>query len=198
MNASRTTIFFHRMLLACLMAALILAAGCQSQPSEPSRDARLAVDHLLQLVDERLAVAPDVAMAKWNSGDAIEAPQREAQILDRVVVDAAQAGVDESFAQAFFQHQFDASKVIQYRLHDQWERESRPPFDNPPDLAEDVRPVLDRLTPQLIDALRDFQRIATNEDIRHYLDERAEVLVRDDFEGEPREVALTPLFEAAK
>lgn len=200
MNYSRTTTLssLHYVLRAFVVVALILVAGCQAQPPEPSTEARLAVDRLLQLVDERLAVAPDVARAKWNSGASINAPEREAQILERVVVDAAQAGVDESFAQAFFENQFEASKIVQYRLHDQWKRESRPPFDNPPDLTEDVRPVLDRLTPQLIASLRDFQSVARNEGARQYLEDRAKVLVRDDFGGAARDKALQPLFEAAE
>lgn len=182
--------------IVIVMVALMLSAGSQARAAEASADAERIVDRLLQLIDERLAVAPDVAKAKWNSGASIDAPTREAQILDRVVVEASRAGVDETFAQAFFQHQFDASKIIQHRLHDQWRQAGRPPFEAAPDLAADIRPELDRLTPQLIVALRSFQHIAENAGIRRYLESRAEVLVDDNIGGAAREVALSPLFEA--
>ncbi|PMR68816.1 gamma subclass chorismate mutase AroQ [Halomonas heilongjiangensis] len=177
------------------LAALILLAGCQMQPPEPADEDKVAIDRMLQLIDERLDVAPVVARSKWNSGAAIEAPEREAQILDRVAAEAAEAGVDDAFAREFFEKQFDASKQIQRRLHLRWVQEGRGPFASPPDLAEEVRPVLDRLTPQLIDALGDMQRIARVEGAGRYLETRARVLVQDDFDGEPRAVALAPLME---
>ncbi|MDI5935742.1 gamma subclass chorismate mutase AroQ [Halomonas kalidii] len=180
---------------ALALLVLILLAGCQLQPPEPADEDKLAIDRMLSLIDERLDVAPVVARSKWNSGAAIEAPEREAQILGRVADEASEAGVDEAFAREFFQKQFDASKQIQRRLHLRWVQEGRGPFASPPDLAEEVRPVLDRLTPQLIDALGDMQRIARVEGAGRYLEARARVLVQDDFDGEPRAVALAPLIE---
>ena len=44
-------------------------------------------------------------------------------------------------------------KIVQRDLHRQWRVEQRPPFANPPDLALQVRPVLDRLTPDLLAVL---------------------------------------------
>lgn len=179
-----------------VMAVLLLVlAGCQTQPPEPPDEDKLAIDNMLQLIDERLDVAPIVAQSKWNSGAAIEAPEREAQILDQVEEDAAAAGVDEAFAREFFDRQFSASKQVQRRLHHQWLQEGRPPFADPPDLATDVRPVLDRLTPQLIDALAEMQRIAQVDGADRYLERRAAELVQDDFNGEPRTVALQPLLD---
>ncbi|PXX98353.1 gamma subclass chorismate mutase AroQ [Halomonas sp. LBP4] len=178
---------------ALALVVLILLAGCQMQPPEPVDEDKVAIDRMLSLIDARLDVAPVVARAKWNSGAAINAPEREAQLLDRVADEASEAGVDEAFAREFFEKQFDASKQIQRRLQLRWVQEGRGPFANPPDLAEEVRPVLDRLTPQLIDALSDMQRIARVEGAGRYLEARSRVLVQDDFDGEPRAVALAPL-----
>ena len=174
---------------------LLLLAGCQMQPPMPPEQDQLAIDRMLQRVDERLEVAPLVAQSKWNSGAAIEAPEREAEILESVAEEAVAASIDEGFARDFFQQQFEASKQIQRRLHLQWTQEGLPPFADPPDLGEEVRPVLDRLTPQLIEALAEMQRIAEVEGAGHYLRQRAEVLVSDDFDGEPRSVALRPLMD---
>ncbi|MCE8039885.1 gamma subclass chorismate mutase AroQ [Halomonas sp. MCCC 1A11062] len=181
-------------LLRMLLMALLLA-GCQMQPPEPPDEDKAAIDRMLVLIDERLDVAPLVAQSKWNSGEPIEAPEREAQILDQVAEDAEAAGVDDAFARRFFDKQFEASKQVQRRLHHQWLQEGRSPFADPPDLAEEVRPVLDRLTPQLIEALADMQRIAEVEGAGRYLEQRAAELIQDDFDGEPRDVAIAPLRE---
>ncbi|BBI48885.1 hypothetical protein HORIV_13060 [Vreelandella olivaria] len=188
--------FLQIMLRAILLVALVLGVGYQVHAAEPSNDARQTVDQLLRLVDERLAIAPDVAKAKWNSGDPIDAPAREAQILDSVVAEATREGIDEAFAQTFFKHQFEASKVIQHRLHEQWRQTEQPPFESPPDLAEDIRPQLDQLTPQLMSSLRDFQVVAESEGVRQYLENNAETLVDDGVGGVAREEALRPLYEA--
>ncbi|MGR2738069.1 gamma subclass chorismate mutase AroQ [Billgrantia sp. Q4P2] len=175
--------------------ALLLLAGCQMQPPEPPDEDKAAIDRMLVMIDERLDVAPLVAQAKWNSGAPIEAPEREAQILDQVTEDAEAAGVDEDFARRFFDKQFEASKQVQRRLHHQWLQEGRSTFADPPDLAEEVRPVLDRLTPQLIESLAAIERIAEVEGSGRYLERRAAELIQDDFDGEPRDVAIQPLVE---
>ncbi len=191
--------------LSCLSTCHVVrhspgGAGARCWISGPCRrasnDVRQTVDQLLRLVDERLAIAPDVAKAKWNSGAPIDAPAREAQILERVVAEATRAGIDEAFAQTFFKHQFEASKVIQHRLHEQWRQTEQPPFASPPDLAEDIRPQLDQLTPQLMASLRDFQVVAESEGVRQYLENNAEALVNDGVGGAARQEALRPLYEA--
>ncbi|GHC28057.1 gamma subclass chorismate mutase AroQ [Aidingimonas halophila] len=178
-----------------VIVALLLLAGCQTQSSLPPTEDQAAIDRMLHLIDERLEVAPLVARSKWNSGAAIEAPEREAQILDQVASRAADAGVDEDFARHFFQAQFEASKQVQRQLHERWEDEGREPFDNPPDLAEEVRPTLDRLTPALIDALNEMERLADVEGASGYLEARATEFTRDEVYGEPRETALQPLLD---
>jgi chorismate mutase len=190
----RKTLPLHPGCLFVIVLALLLA-GCQMQPPEPPDEDKAAIDRMLVLIDERLDVAPLVAQSKWNSGEPIEAPEREAQILDQVAEDAEAAGVDDAFARRFFDKQFEASKQVQRRLHHQWLQEGRSTFADPPDLAEEVRPVLDRLTPQLIEALADMQRIAEVEGAGRYLDQRAAELIQDDFDGEPRDVAIAPLRE---
>nr|WP_237562080.1 gamma subclass chorismate mutase AroQ [Halomonas icarae] len=178
--------------MVATVLSLALLAGCQTAPPL-STEEQAAVDRMLSLVDERLEVAPLVARAKWNTGTNIEAPKRETEILDRVASRAAEAGVDEAFARDFFQAQFEASKLVQRRLHRRWQKEERGPFDNPPDLAEDVRPVLDRLTPALIEALAEWQPLVEDPSVALYLEARAPELVTGDFDGEPRRVALEPL-----
>lgn len=187
--------------LNCWFLLFILAA-CQSMPPAPGvqsiQNIRGApsvaaadaaqIDHLLTLIDQRLAVAPMVAKAKWNAGGAINDPPREQLILDAVTAQAK--GLDAVFVRRFFQAQFDASKALQLGLHAQWHRQGAGSFGDAPDLARDVRPVLDQLTPQLIAVLGKIQPLLAQPGMPAYIDMRARILVRGDLDGLPRRLAL--------
>jgi chorismate mutase len=134
-----------------LAAALLLAACAANRPAPASL--RTDVGQLLSLQKTRLDVAAPVARSKWNSHAPIDDPAREQAILDDVAARAQRMGLDAQWARRFFQDQFDAGKIVQRDLHRQWQVERHPPFANPPDLAREVRPVLDRLTPELLAAL---------------------------------------------
>lgn len=188
----RTVIWkFHGKFLGSLAFFLLLAA-CQHLPPAPSSADAAAADHLLQLMDQRLAVAPMVAKAKWNSGGAVNDPPREQLILDAV---AAQAnGLDAVFVRRFFQAQFDASKALQLGLLAQWRQQGAGKFSDAPDLGRDVRPLLDELTPQLIASLRRMQPLLTEPGMRSYIESRSVSIVRVDFDGLPRRMAVAGLF----
>jgi chorismate mutase len=173
---------------------LILLAACQSQPALLSEADAAASDALLRTLDQRLAIAPLVAKAKWNSRAPIDDPERESQILDAVVGQAAAAGVERGFARAFFQAQFEASKLIQRHLHEEWRREARPPFADAPDLGAQIRPALDRLTPRIIASLGDVWRITAEPAGKAYFESRAPQLIRGDFGSDVRSVVLQPLL----
>lgn len=181
--------------LGWIAAGLLVSSVVLAADRQVSDETRETVDGLLGQVEQRLAVAPDVAMAKWNSGAPINAPEREAQILERVVVEAQQQGVDQQLARAFFQDQFDASKAVQQQLHQQWQQASQPPFDNPPDLASDVRPQLDTLTPQLIQSLHEYQSLEDEPAALQYFEDNAARAVADHEYAEALEMALSSLRE---
>lgn len=114
-------------------------------------DAR--VDALLTLMRERLAVSVDVARSKWNSGAPIEDVQRERDIIAALSRQAGDAGLPVPWAEQFFRAQIEASKIVQRALHDRWRRQGQGKFDVAPDLARDIRPRLDALTPRLLAAI---------------------------------------------
>ncbi|WP_211465154.1 gamma subclass chorismate mutase AroQ [Collimonas silvisoli] len=174
-------------IFACMFLLFMLAA-CQSLPPAPSAADAAQIDHLLMLIDQRLAVAPMVAKAKWNAGGAVNDPPREQLILDAVTAQAK--GLDAGFVRRFFQAQFDASKALQLGLHAQWRRQGAGSFADAPDLGRDVRPVLDKLTPQLIAALGKIEPLLAQPGVPAYIEMRSRILVRGDLDGVPRGVAL--------
>jgi chorismate mutase len=197
----RRLLSIRRPLLHCLIAfaGAVWLAGCQLPPRQPAveignRQEQQQWQQLIGLIDERLAVAPLVAQSKWNSGAAIDDPVRERLILNDVARRATEAGLDPALAIRFFQAQFDAGKLVQRRLHAQWRAQQRGPFSPAPDLAREVRPVLDRLTPQLIAALQTLEPMLQRPDADARLAAAAEGWRNAD--ADVRAIALQPLLDA--
>jgi len=100
------------------------------------------IDRLLQLMQQRLALAPTVAQVKWNNHLPVEDPVREQQLLDKV---------PES-ERAFLQAQFEASKAIQQQCRKNWVSQHSSEFPSAPSLPE-IRAQLDKVTGEMLQAL---------------------------------------------
>lgn len=71
---------------------------------------------LIRASAERINLARQVALAKWDSGAAVEDLVREQQVIQSVVKAAPQRELDESFVANFFRGQIEANKTVQYVL----------------------------------------------------------------------------------
>jgi chorismate mutase len=151
------------------------------------------LQHLLELIQQRLQVAPLVAQSKWNSGAPINDPAREQQILDQVVAEARKQGVSEQLARGFFQAQFDAGKLVQESLHVQWREQQHGSFQPAPDLAKDVRPLLDKLTPELLTSLKQVQASLCETATQTFLAEQGKNVLTKDWGANPADKALSGL-----
>jgi chorismate mutase len=120
--------------------------------------AQSAIERLQPLVEisaRRLAIAEQVALAKWDSHAAVEDAPREAEVIMSAVNDGESKGLDQVFVSNFFRDQIEANKVVQYSLLAAWHRAGRAPAQKPIDLATAIRPELDKLQMQLIGELAD-------------------------------------------
>ena len=135
-----------------IVAAMLVLSGF----AVPARaDAGLAP--LVDVAARRLDVADLVAAAKWGTGKPIEDPAREQRILDSVAERSAAMGIDPETAQRIFRDQIEAGKLVQRGLFARW---AIRPGDVPahrPDLEKEVRPLLDRITGELLADLRETQ-----------------------------------------
>jgi chorismate mutase len=111
-------------------------------------------DNLLRLLDQRLRISELVAQAKWRSDSPIQDLTREQQVIEAFVTRAGEAAVEPALAGAFMRAQIEASKVRQRALFDQWWRSRRSAFANPPNLAREIRPRLDALSLEMVNALQ--------------------------------------------
>jgi len=102
----------------------------------------ISLDAIVVLIAKRLAVAADVAAAKFIGGGQVDDPAREEQILDWVADRVPGGGAARETEISFFQDQIAANKVIQRGLHGHWRANPR---DSPRrwyGLSEEIRPRL--------------------------------------------------------
>jgi chorismate mutase len=129
---------------------LQLPASAQDHAPGDAATAALRLVPLRRLMDERLALMPDVARYKWNTHGAIEDVARERNILNAFAREAQAQGLPGPWARDFFRAQIEAAKMVQRERFVQWRQSQTGPFSDTPDLAGTIRPRLDALTPQLL------------------------------------------------
>src|SRR5258705_245665 len=149
--------------IAIKIAALVLIAFTIIGTSAAC--GQTAIDRLQALVEtsaRRLLITQQVALAKWNSGAAVEDLPREAQVITGAVRDGVSRGLDPTSVSNFFKAQIEANKVIQYSLLADWRRAGRAPPQAPIDLVATIRPELDHVQAALITELADTVAIRAN------------------------------------
>lgn len=175
--------------LCIALWSCIISVACTHSPAIATQAKEQQVQHLLSLIAQRLDVAPLVARSKWSSGGAINDPVREQLILAEVQKQALAIGLKPQFAAAFFQSQFDAGKLIQRQLHQEWQHQA--PSSPAPDLAKDVRPILDTLSPQLLTTLKQVEADICQPYMQRLLQTEAMPLAK--FDAKVREMATRTL-----
>ena len=127
-------------LFTVLIWGMRIASGETNNPLRP----------LVETSAQRLHIAERVALAKWDSGAAVEDGPREAKVIQSAVKDGNALGLDSTQVEDFFRAQIEANKVVQYSLLADWRREGRAPVHAPVDLVKEIRPQLDEIEKQLI------------------------------------------------
>jgi chorismate mutase-like protein len=122
------------------------------------------LEPLRRAIDQRLLLAQDVARAKWNAHAPIEDLPREEQVIAAAVRQGAALGLSEAWIRTVFRAQIEASKMVQRELYRRWQAEGVGRLDDAPDLANTIRPQLDRLTTQLLRAMADNQAVLHDSD----------------------------------
>ena len=145
---------FNLKKLALLSTWIMFAEG-----SANPQDAINKLQALVGTSARRLAIAEQVAMAKWDSGAPVEDASRE----DHVIVSAMKAGqsrgLDPTSVSNFFRAQIEANKLVQYSLLADWRRVGKAPGHTPVDLATTIRPELDEVDKALIAELEETTTI---------------------------------------
>lgn len=114
---------------------------------------------LTGLAVERVRVADLVAAAKFGTTQPIDDPAREQVVLDNVRTRSAEFGLEPENAVRFFRAQIEANKLVQRGLYARWTEHPEEVPSRRPDLGTEVRPILDRLTTDILAELRDTESI---------------------------------------
>ena len=137
-------------IMKILAVALALAASLT--PLGP-------LGELTGLAVQRVQVADLVAAAKFGTPQPIDDPAREQQVLDTVRTKAGQLGLNPDNAARFFRAQIEANKLVQRGLYARWTEHPEEVPQHRPDLGTEVRPILDRLTTDILAELKDTEQI---------------------------------------
>lgn len=112
----------------------------------------------IALARERLNLMRDVAEYKWSRNLPIEDPERERQLLSRLIRKGLAMGLDPRITQAYFADQISAAKQLQRTLFAQWKKHRYPRF-NAPDLAAQ-RARIDDVTNRMLHNLVKLRNIS--------------------------------------
>ena len=129
-------------------ALLFVSAGACAAPP--------ALEPLLNSIAERLTIADQVALSKWDSHKPIEDKKREQEVIASVVAQAPSYKLDPAAAEQFFSAQIEANKLVQYTHLSDWQFQGKAPDEPRPDLIKQIRPQLDQLQKRLLEQLADF------------------------------------------
>ncbi|UVL56709.1 chorismate mutase [Pseudomonas sp. B21-035] len=137
---------------------IVFYAGSQGVPLSQPAPATTPLTALLDSIDQRLHIAHAVALNKWDSGQPVEAPEREQQVIANAQSQALRFGVDGQRAALFFADQIEANKLLQYSALSRWHAVGSAPQTPRVDLGSQLRPQLDRLQRTLLSQLAEFDR----------------------------------------
>ena len=117
---------------------------------------------LLTSIAERLAIADQVALSKWDSHKAVEDRPRERDVIASARAQAPDYKVTPDTAEQFFSAQIEANKLVQYTRLSDWQFQGKAPDTPRPDLVGKIRPQLDQLQKRLLQQLADFSPERSN------------------------------------
>lgn len=137
-----------------VFALLLFSATANAAPA--------TLEPLLNSIAERLAIADQVALSKWDSHKPVEDKQREEEVIASVVAQAPAYKLDPTAAERFFSAQIEANKLVQYSRLASWHVIGNAPDSPRPDLAGTIRPQLDQLQKRLLQQLADFNAERSN------------------------------------
>lgn len=153
------------------------------------------VDKLVDLMQQRLKLMKDVALAKWQAKQTNADAKREAELLDQLIKQGEKIGLPAETVRSFFTAQFDAAKQVQQSHFDRFNKEKTEPT-NVPDLQKDLRPKLDQVSQNLLAELAKLQPQLGNPAVQQRLRDRAAaVLTGDGISDAVRNRALEPLIK---
>ena len=141
-------------LLACLALLHATAAWAGDAASAPLLEPADLIGEVLARADDRLALMPAVAAAKWAQHQPVADPARESIVTQAAGDRAAALGLTREPVVALFALQVRLARAAQESLYERWQRgEGTDERGAPQSLAGELRPRIDRATNELLAGL---------------------------------------------
>jgi chorismate mutase len=131
-----------------------LLAGCVHPAARQGFSPTPSESRLADAMARRLEVSRRVAWVKFLDNRPVRDDRREAEILAEVVRLGEGSGLSARTVGKFFAAQMRASRKEQERLIASWKRGGTLPAYPPQDLKTHIRPELDGINRQMLEALR--------------------------------------------
>src|SRR5215472_8156397 len=112
------------------LAFLVAWTVCTEGRAYP-QNTRDTLQPLVETSAKRLAIAEQVALAKWDSGAPVEDAPRELQVITSAIETGKARGLNEAVVSNFFKAQIEANKLVQYSLLAEWRRTGKAPDHAP-------------------------------------------------------------------
>ncbi|KAL3070561.1 hypothetical protein niasHT_032351 [Heterodera trifolii] len=109
-----------------------------------------ALHHAIQMINNRLMVAHELALYRFAHQIPVDDPEREATVLKHVGNQANAAGIDAEFAVNFLLAQMEANKMIQRGYIDRWNSDHSFESKYVPDFEKEIQPKFSYATNALI------------------------------------------------
>ncbi|MVV49315.1 chorismate mutase [Pseudomonas sp. PB120] len=167
-------------LLTCALTGL-LACSAQASTVTAVPD---SLQPLLVTINERLNIADQVALTKWDSGKPIQDTAREAQVIASARAMAADRKLDPDEAAELIAAQIEANKLVQYGLIAEWRAADKAPDLPRPDLTLQIRPRLDELQNLLLQQYADFAPYRKDPNCPSWLGVARAGLIKDQLHGQ--------------
>ncbi|QXI28894.1 chorismate mutase [Pseudomonas vanderleydeniana] len=135
----------NKRLASLLLASCLSTSALAATPPAPN-----SLAPLLQTISERLTIANQVALTKWDSGKPVEDSPREQQVIANAREQAQAYQLKPEEVGQFVAAQIEANKLVQYALLAKWHNSGKAPVIARPDLVTQIRPVMDQLQVKLL------------------------------------------------
>lgn len=161
--------------LCLALVASFATATCWAQVPAPA-----ALGPLLGSIEQRLNIADQVALSKWDTKKAVEDRAREREVIAGAVLLAPQYKLEPALVEQFFAAQIEANKLVQYGHLTDWRQAGKAPDTPRPDLVKTIRPQLDALQKDLLEQLAAFAPHRDNADCPQWVATAVGSTERDD------------------
>lgn len=163
--------------LLLLCTTVVSLSACAETSTLPQSPAALAP--LIETVSERLTVADQVALAKWDSGKPIQDSPREQQVIANAEKLAPTYKLNPEEVGQFLAAQIEANKLVQYALLAQWHAAGKAPDTARPDLVNQIRPQLDQLQTRLLQNYAAFAPYRQDPQCPNWLNQQLQAQTKD-------------------